>query len=93
MWVTNLYNGLAFLLSGPLNCELCISKKQKKKSVSRAAIFLETEAGGEAVQSRWVQSRLGLPGNQRAGDLAEKGAEGSSEQQTAGCDTSMKALG
>ena len=29
MWVTNLYNGLAFLLSGPLNCELCILKKKK----------------------------------------------------------------
>ena len=27
MWVTNLYNGLAFLFSGPLNRELCISKK------------------------------------------------------------------
>ena len=29
-WVTNLYNGLAFLLSEPLNCELCISKKKKE---------------------------------------------------------------
>ena len=24
-----MYNGLAFLLSGPLDCELCISKKKK----------------------------------------------------------------
>ena len=32
--VTNLYNGLAFLLSGPLDCELCISKKKKKKEVN-----------------------------------------------------------
>ena len=30
MWVTNLCNGLAFLFSGPLNCELCISKKKTK---------------------------------------------------------------
>ena len=28
MWVTNLYNGLAFLFCGPLNCELCIPKKK-----------------------------------------------------------------
>ena len=31
MWVTNVYNGLAFLLSGPSHCELCISKKKKKR--------------------------------------------------------------
>ena len=30
MWVTNLYNGLAFLFSEPLNCELCISRKKIK---------------------------------------------------------------
>ena len=28
MWVTNLCNGLAFLLSGPLDCELSNSKKK-----------------------------------------------------------------
>ena len=31
MWVTFLYDGLAFLLCGPLNCELCFYKKKKKK--------------------------------------------------------------
>ena len=30
MWVTLLYDGLAFLLSGPLNCELCFYKKKKE---------------------------------------------------------------
>ena len=30
MWVTILYDGLAFLLCGPLNCELCIYKKKKQ---------------------------------------------------------------
>ena len=31
MWVTILYDGLAFLLCGPLNCELCFYKKKKKE--------------------------------------------------------------
>ena len=33
MWVTILYDGLAFLLSGPLNCELCFYKKKKNPQV------------------------------------------------------------
>ena len=41
MWVTNLYNGLAFLLSGPLNCELCISKKKKQAKVDKAKTILQ----------------------------------------------------
>ena len=47
MWITNLYNGLAFLLSGPLNCELCIPKNKKKNKVTN----LETGGSPWAISS------------------------------------------